>query len=173
VNKFNQYITPDKTVSIDIELKSIIKKIAVSEFIKNYKISNLWRGKFFIKKIINKVFKYQLSTSMKWNQNFWDSITIRLIKTKLIIEEQNIDTIIKQKTTKKRFQDIKRYQKLMTKINLGEPLYITNKVLNIIGADIEDDKIFILDGSRRLVANILNNTNPDIILIDLKDSNIE
>lgn len=173
MNKFNQYITPDKTHSIEIELKSIIKKIDVSEFIKTYKISNLWRGKFFIKKIINKVFKYQLSHSMKWNKKFWNSITIKIMSTKLTVEEPDIYTIIQQKTTKKRFQDIKKYQELMTKIDLGEPLYITGKVLNIIGANIEDDKIFILDGSRRLVANILNNTNPNIILIDLKDSSIE
>ena len=53
MNKFNQHITPDHTMSIDIELKSVIKKIEVSDFIKKYKISNIWKGKFFIKKLIN------------------------------------------------------------------------------------------------------------------------
>ena len=53
---------------------------------------------------------------------------------------------------------------------MGEPLYITSKALNMIGGNMKDDKVFILDGSRRLVANILNKTNPNIILIDLKDS---
>ena len=54
MNKYNQYITPDKTISIDIELKSVIKEIEITDFTKNYKISNIWKGRFFIKKLINK-----------------------------------------------------------------------------------------------------------------------
>ena len=173
MHKFKQYITPDSTVSADIELKSIIRKIDINEFIKTYKISNIWRGKNFIKKLINKVFKYQLSNPMKWNQIFWDSITINLIETHLTIKEKNLSLILEKKTTKKRFKDIKKYQKLLTQTDMGSPLYITGKALNIIGGNIENDEVFILDGSRRLVANILNSTNPKIILIDSKGINIE
>ena len=107
---------------------------------------------------------------MNWHSDFWDSITINLIETKLIIKERDIYSALENKTIKKRFKDIKRYQKLLTEVDLGEPLYITSKALNMIGSDMRDDRVFILDGSRRLVANILNKTNPNIILIDLKDS---
>lgn len=107
---------------------------------------------------------------MNWRSDFWDSITINLIETKLIIKERDIYSALENKTIKKRFKDIKRYQKLLTEVDLGEPLYITSKALNMIGSDMRDDRVFILDGSRRLVANILNKTNPNIILIDLKDS---
>lgn len=107
---------------------------------------------------------------MNWRSDFWDSITINLIETKLIIKERDIYSALENKTIKKRFKDIKRYQKLLTEIDMGEPLYITSKALNMIGSDMRDDRVFILDGSRRLVANILNKTNPNIILIDLKDS---
>ena len=107
---------------------------------------------------------------MNWRSYFWDSITINLIETKLIIKERDIYSALENKTIKKRFKDIKRYQKLLTEVDMGEPLYITRKALNMIGSDMRDDRVFILDGSRRLVANILNKTNPNIILIDLKDS---
>ena len=43
MKKYNQYITPDKTISIDIEFKSVIKKIEIPDFIKIYKISNIWK----------------------------------------------------------------------------------------------------------------------------------
>ena len=51
---------------------------------------------------------------------------------------------------------------------MGPPVYITGRALNIIGGNIDNKKIFILDGSRRLVANILNNTNPNVLIIDKK-----
>ena len=170
MNKYNQYITPDKTISIDIELKSVIKEIEITDFIKNYKISNIWKGKFFIKKLINKIFKYQLQTPIKWTSNFWDSIKIELIDINIFTKGNKLGLELEKKTTKKRFQDIKKYQKMLTQIDMGEPLYITSRALNIIGANLKEDEIFILDGSRRLVANILNKTNPNIVIIDLKDS---
>ena len=173
MNKYNQYITPDKTISIDIELKSVIKEIEITDFTKNYKISNIWKGKFFIKKLINKIFKYQLHTPIKWTSNFWDSIKIELIDINIFIKENKLSLELEKKTTKKRFQDIKKYQKMLTQIDMGEPLYITSRALNIIGANLKEDKIFILDGSRRLVANILNNTNPNIVIVDFKDSHHE
>ena len=62
---------------------------------------------------------------------------------------------------------------MLTQIDMGQPLYITSKALNIVGANLKEDEIFILDGSRRLVANILNKTNPNIVIVDLKDSHHE
>ena len=105
---------------------------------------------------------------MKWAPNFWDSITVELRETTIFPKEIKIQSELEKKTTKKRFKDIKKYQKMLTQIDMGEPLYITSKALNMLGANIKDDKIFILDGSRRLVANILNKTNPNIIIVDLK-----
>ena len=165
---FKQYITPDCTISVDIELKSILKNIDTNEFIKSYKISNIWRGKFFIKKIINKVFKYQLQTPMNWNKDFWESIKVDLMNTNLDIDANNLLSILESKTTKKRFKDIKKYQKLITHTDMGPPVYITGRALNMIGGNIDNKKVFILDGSRRLVANILNNTNPNVLIIDKK-----
>ena len=99
------------------------------------------------------------------------------MNTKISIDSKDSKTLelfIQTKTTKKRFRDIKKYQSLIDKgTKIGLPLYITGRSLNFLGASIENNSIFILDGSRRLVANILNDINPDILLIDLKDSYIE
>ena len=38
----------------------IHKKIDFKSFIKNYKISNFFKGKYFINKLIKKIFKYKL-----------------------------------------------------------------------------------------------------------------
>ena len=103
MNKYNQYITPDKTISIDIELKSVIKEIEITDFTKNYKISNIWKGKFFIKKLINKIFKYQLHTPIKWTSNFWDSIKIELIDINIFIKENKLGLELEKKNYKKTF----------------------------------------------------------------------
>ena len=62
-----------------IKINFISKKnkiIPVDDFIKTYKISNFWKGKYFIKKLINRIFKYKLNSSMKWNNKIWDVINI-------------------------------------------------------------------------------------------------
>ena len=40
--------------------------------------------------------------------------------------------------------------------------------MKFLGANVQSDDIFILDGSRRLIANIMNNKNPNILLIESK-----
>ena len=168
---FNQYITPDKEILVNISFESIIKEINPDNLIKSYKISNLWKGKFFLKKLIKKIFKYQLLTTLKWDNRFWNNITVHLIKAKINLtpNNTNIELIIKERTIPSRFKDIKKYQDLINKnVEIGSPLYITGEALNFFGTQVKNDDIFILDGSRRLIANILNNSNPEILLIDLK-----
>lgn len=110
---------------------------------------------------------------MIWNKKIWDKIKIKKFKT--VISDKDIENTkasIQIKTSSSRYYDIKKYQKLIAEKNdLGNPLYITGKTLHYLGASTKEDSIFILDGSRRLIANMLNNINPDILLIDLKDKN--
>ena len=170
---FNHYITRDKKISININFESIIKEINLSDFIKSYKISNFWKGKFFLKKLIKKVFKYQLLIPIQWNNHFWDNITVQLMKTKVDseINYSTLESMIKSKTTPSRFRDIKKYQRLMNKGEEMPPLlYITGKCINYLGGTVKNEDVFILDGSRRLVANILNNNSPEILLINLENN---
>ena len=43
--------------------------------------------------------------------------------------------------------------------NLSCPLYITGECLNYLGANIDNNELFLLDGSRRISANLLLNIN--------------
>ena len=58
---------------------------------------------------------------------------------------------------------------MLKNTNIGNPLYITSECLNLLGAKISINEVFILDGSRRLTANILINKNPDIVIIESKE----
>ena len=85
-------------------------------------------------------------------------------KKKLVYEH-----IIYSNTSGSRFKDIKNYQELIENgTDLGPPLYISGKCINFLGGNINDHDVFILDGSRRLVANMLSEISPTVLLIDIK-----
>lgn len=163
-------------MKIDISLTGKLDSHNPSEFISNYKISKFFKGKFFIKRLIKKIFKHKINTKIRWNKSIWDSIIINDYFTKIIFLDSNLPfnldeikaSIIKD-ITDKRLKDIKKYQKLiLNEVDIGLPLFITGRVLNLLGGDESNDDIYILDGSRRLVSNILLNIDPTISIIDLK-----
>jgi hypothetical protein len=163
-------ITPCGEVKINIFFKRCDEEICLNFFIANYKISKFFKGKFFIKRLINKIFKYKLNKKILWDKNFWNKISIHMFESKIRLKI-NIDDFnnkINKHTKSDRLKDVMNYKELLMKgCNLGEPLYISSKCLNYLGADIKEDKVFILDGSRRLVAYTMLNMNPKILLIDI------
>ena len=172
MHNFRQKIIPNSSINLEIEILSIIENIELNKFLKTYKISNLWNGKFFIKRIIKKIFKYQLSSNIKWDNSFWDLVTVSLVSIDIKVNKNNLITQLENYANKKRYNDIKKYKKLLLKKDMVNPLYITGKALNLIRAKIKNDDIYILDGSRRLIANILNQSKPNILLIDTKEKSI-
>ena len=52
---------------------------------------------------------------------------------------------------------------------MGPLLYITGRCVNYLGGETNENDIFILDGSRRLISNILTKKNPEILLMDLNN----
>ena len=171
--EFILYVTPDKKTSVNITLHEQIKIITTKQFLKNYKISNFFKSKFFIKRLLKKIFKYHIKQQMYWKNDFWDKITLHVFKTHINLNNiKNIDDFEKKitdKTLTKRLNDIKKYQKKINSgnNNLGEPLFITSNALNYIGARDINNSVYILDGSRRIIANILNTVNPNILIIDI------
>ena len=86
----------------------------------------------------------------------------------LKIDIDDFNNKINNHTKPDRLKDIIKYKKLLKEgYDLGEPLYISSKCLNYLGADIKEDKVFILDGTRRLTAYTMLNMNPKILLIDI------
>lgn len=167
----HQPLTRDGVITIDIKLLKYVENLNSKTFIKQYKISNFWRGNFFIKRLINKIFKYQLNQKMQWDNSFWDKIKISRISTQINGKDfRKVQFSIDKNIGSVRYSDVKKYQELIIRgFDLGDPLYISGNCINYLGATIESNNIYILDGSRRLIANIKNNLSPHIILIELND----
>ena len=176
MNKNYIFLKPiTKTSDHFIKLNLLINAdviISTNEFISSYKISNFWKGKFFIKKLIKRVFKYKLNSKMIWDNKIWDMMKIYELKYdyKFPNHINNIDELYLElsKDDKKRFKDINKYKELIKDgVDLNSPLFISGKALNFIGGNVDDNAIYFLDGTRRLLANILNGGSKNkAVLID-------
>ena len=166
--EINQHITLNR----DLFLKLKIDKITIEDngldLLRQYKISNFWNGKFFIKRLINKIFKYHIETQMIWKNDFWKKIIIK--KGSANIDSfETLSESIEKKISSKRYRDIKHYEKLISNDNDLDPLlFISAKAVSYLGAGMLDKNFFILDGTRRLIAHALSNKSPYILIIDLE-----
>ena len=151
-------------------------KLELATFIKNYKISNFFKGKFFIIRLIKKIFKYKLITKFSWEKNFWDKINITCVNASISTKKYDeFELFLKQKYSKKRIKNITKYKKIIENgADLGPPLYITGACLNFLGAKTENNKLFMLDGSRRLLSLALaKKKSTKILIINLKNNPID
>ena len=167
ITKYHLSGTGNTESFISIELIECIYEIDTLEFIKKYKISNYWSGKIFIKRLINKIFKYKLNQKMIWNSRFWKEINIHTVNSKLNIKNgKSINDLIMELNSKRK-KDVMKYQLMMKEnIDLGYPLFITGKCLKKIGGiELNEKKIYMLDGSRRLIASVLNGLKEIKILL--------
>ena len=162
IYNFQKPVTSKRNFFINLELVPSDSKITISKFVSFYKISNFWKGKLFIKQLINKIFKYRINIKMKWDRNFWDLVNVSvsdyhyMLPDELSDLNQFKDYVINQ-TDSKRMQDILNYKKLIeNNVDINYPLFISGLALNKLGANVRDNDIFLLDGSRRLIANILS-----------------
>jgi len=178
--KSNQYIflkplTDKKDQFIKLEFIVNNNKIYVSDFIRSYIVSNFWKGKFFIKNLIKRIFKYRLKEKFIWNRTFWNQINILNMDYNYTLPEnipdlETLKAYLEKNTKPKRLKDIQKYQELIkNNVDINLPLFISGKALNLLGAIAKDNELFFLDGSRRLLANILNdNLTNKALLIDIK-----
>ena len=167
--KFSETLIRSTKVEIDISLINTNSSIPLNRFIKVYKISNFWTGKFFIKRLIKKVFKYKINKKMIWNNEFWNKISIDIYDSKISHHEYDLlSSRMLLHMSKNRFKDVNKYHLLIDKeIDLGSPLYISSESLNFLGGSIVEDNIYILDGSRRLAAYALSQVNPQFLVINI------
>ena len=143
---------------VTIKLVNYLHTKNIIEFVQIYKISNFWKGKYFIKRLINKVFKYKLKENMSWNKNFWDHIQIQLIEAKISLKENIEHENLTSFYSKKRQVGIIKYKSMIdNKVDLGSPLFISGQCINLIGGNVNVNEIYMLDGSRRLIASFLSN----------------
>ena len=81
---------------------------------------------------------------------------------------KQLSEVLSKSDTKKRFNDINKYKELLKEgVDLNLPLFMSGKALNFIGGNVDDNEIYFLDGTRRLLANILNGGSKNkAVLID-------
>ena len=154
----------EKIVSV-IPKEQIETILDTKNFIKKYKVSRFGNSYFSIKRLIHKIFIKKLHCPIEWNNNFLDETKIILLNCSInIIKNEASINLIKSIEThdsrglfnNKRIKDINKYKKKIDQgINLGNPLYISGAVLNKIGGSIDPYEIFMIDGARRLIANVL------------------
>ena len=173
--KFNLDKSGNTESIISLKLLNIVNTIDVKTFVDNYKISNFFKGKFFIKRLINKIFKYKLQQKIQWDSNFWDSIEIINYQSSIEVSKKIININEFENKLNKNFSSkkIKKIYKLKRMINhnikLDFPLFITGESLNLLGSNIPKNSLYMLDGSRRCIAYILNEIREiDIYLITIK-----
>ena len=173
--KFNLDSSGNTEEIIDLELLNINNVINVNHFVKNYKISNFFRGKFFIKRLINKVFKYKLKKSIIWDDDFWEKVEIINYKaficfSKKINSLDEFENDLNKNFTSKRIKKISDIKKMYKKnVELDFPLFISGDCLNILGANTINNSLYMLDGSRRCISYVLNEINDiNIYLMTLK-----
>ena len=161
---------------IDLHLNNDYLVTDIDFFINNYKISKIFKGKFFVKRLIKKVFKYKLKNELVWTENFWNDIEINECTAKVAFKK-NIESlnqfinILNREYSDKRINDVLKYKKLISEgKSLGFPLYITGSCLNALGANVKKNEIYMLDGSRRLIASLLAGMeNTKLFLIKLNN----
>jgi hypothetical protein len=150
---------------ISIRLLNISDIIDVKIFIQNYKISNFFKGNFFIKRLINKVFKYKLQESMVWDNDFWNLVEITNYKTSINISDKiknvtEFEKELNKKFSSKRIKNIYKLKKMLNQnIVFDFPLFITGECLDLLGASTPSNSLYMLDGSRRCLAYVLNEIN--------------
>jgi len=167
--EINQHITLNKDLFLNIKIDDIAIQENGLHLLSQYKISNFWKGKFFIKRLINKIFKYHIKMQMVWKNDFWKKIVIKK-GTANIDSCETLSKSIEQKIPINRYKDIKYYEKLISNDNYLDPLlFISAKAVAYLGGRAKNKDFFILDGTRRLIAHALSNKRPDILIIDLED----
>ena len=157
------------------ELDSVLD---VKKFMSNYKFSRFGFNLFIIKRLVKKILIEKLQTEMVWNNDIWNHSKVILLNCEFIINNheyfqqikkainENKFTEKKQPITKNRLKDIVNLtNKIKSNIKLDHPLFISGTILNKLGGNSDNNEIFIIDGSRRILAESLLKNNIKIWLI--------
>jgi hypothetical protein len=151
------------------------------KFIKNYKFSRIGFKKTIVKRLVKKIIHKKLKNKVYWDKNIWTKSSIILLNCEFVINNQNIFNKIKNAisdnnsfeiknvVSKSRFKTITKLTKLLKhNIELDFPLFISGKVLAQLGCNVNNYEIFVIDGSRRILASSFFNKNIKIYLITYK-----
>ena len=75
---------------VTIFFKNSILSTDIVSFLSFYRFTKFRRGKYFLKRLINRIITKQLNQKMLWKRNFWDKIKVE--KREILIQYCNTDT---------------------------------------------------------------------------------
>ena len=185
INNYYQNFTGNTERYISVKpVKIEGAPIFSKQLLKSYKFSNFWKGMRPIRRLIKKIFEEKLNTQMVWKSDIWDKTivvpikcTIKDLKREQYFNElkpksiNEISENFAKNISKKRKKSIEKLaMKIRNKIDLGNPFYISGSILNYLGAVVDWNEIFMIDGARRIVASALNHQKYiKVLLLMLKD----
>ena len=160
---------------ITISLQNLIGTEDINQFLTHYKFSKWKKGRFFLKRLIRKMYKRRELPNFNWDNRIWEKIIVYQMESEIHYYSNSIASKIEDylilNQSKNRLKDIINYKnKISYKIDLGSPLYIKGDCINALGGNVNENALFQLDGSRRLMAYLLNKKDQiNIWVISLKD----
>jgi len=160
VLKINFYMG-NKNPLISISLQEIITSENINQFLKHYHFSKWKKGHFFLKRLIKRIFIKKNLMRFSLDNKFWDSIIVNKMNSKINynIKYNSIEFLTSLKSTQssRRMKHILNYQlAISNNLEMGSPLYILGSCINALGGDVPENALYQLDGSRRLMAYLLN-----------------
>ena len=94
--KFNLVKKGNTEALINFKLNNPFDEIPIDKFIRQYKISNFFKGSFFIKRLINKIFKYKINKQVIWTSNFWETVSVLKYKASITHNSNDLISFIEE-----------------------------------------------------------------------------
>lgn len=154
--------------------------------LKNYEVKPFGIGLPVVQSIIAHVFKTKLNKACQWKEDLWRKSYVVHFNCSL---SRHGDALSFSQLKPNSFRDIspefseaegadrekhalEYAQKIKEGVELGCPLYVTSAVLNYLGAELDDNEIYMLDGARRIEAMALSHRDEIEIQIIVSESEL-
>ncbi|MBU1863540.1 MAG: 50S ribosomal protein L11 methyltransferase [Candidatus Omnitrophica bacterium] len=171
--KIMQYVQPPAgNTERHISVQPLIVTSGVTssfECLKNYYIRDFGRGPEAAQRVIEMIFRKKFKKTMNWKHNLWQKTVALTVKCRLRSSQtgelfstskpcsfEDINRVYAQAVEEPRKKDAYQYvQNIRSGKNMGFPLYVSGAVLNYLGAGVDENTMYMLDGTRRIMAHAL------------------
>jgi hypothetical protein len=158
--------------------------LSAYRLLSDYLIRDFGKGIPAAEQIIRIIFRRKFQKQIDSPFHFWNNLVavtvtceLHSVTTGLRFEQtkpqtlEDIDPELERKMEEERKQDVRRYTEQIKKgQNLGNPLYISGQILNLLGAGTDEKAIYMMDGARRIMAGALTHQRYIDIILLLEES---
>lgn len=153
---------------IGIQILNSLDTSSVYQAIKDYSIEGIGVGFEGLDFIVNHIFKKKLAQKLSPKKNLWNNCIVLNVNLEVLNAQtqqsfgshiQSVEDIslqFAQSESQDRLECINRYKQLIQSgQDLGKIIYLTGAVLNEMGATVENNSLYMIDGARRLTAHAI------------------